>query len=187
MRAAATPHAGDWFHAPPITAVRLLLSDEAILIAVGFRLGSRTCQPHSCVYGAMVDAKGLHGLLCKRSAPRQIRHAQMNDIIWRSVKKRSIWLSRNRLVSHGQTEKDRMGNDDPMDEREAVGLGRDHPRYVCELLYWRDIDESDISGRQRRKTKRQSTPIWSTRTISCQSQSRQMVPGMNWLWSSSRS
>ena len=87
LRAAATPHAGDWLHASPITAVGLRLSDEAIRIAVGFRLGSRICQPHSCVCGAMVDAKGLHGLLCKRIAPRQIRHVQMNDIIWRSVKK----------------------------------------------------------------------------------------------------
>ena len=81
LRVAATPHAGDWPHAPSITAVGLRLSDEAIRIAVEFRLGSRTCQPHSCVCGAMVDAKGLHGLSCKRSAPSQIRHAQMNDII----------------------------------------------------------------------------------------------------------
>ena len=81
LRSAATPHAEDWLHAPPITAVGLRLSNKAIRIAVGFRLGSRTCQPHSCVCGAMVDAKGLHGLSCKRSAPRQIRHAQMNDII----------------------------------------------------------------------------------------------------------
>ena len=41
-----------------------------------------------------------------------------------------------------------------MDEREAVGLARDYPRYVCELLYWRDIAESESSGRQsgRKKT-----------------------------------
>ena len=38
LRAAATPYAGDWLHAPPITAVGLRLSDEAIRIAVGFRL-----------------------------------------------------------------------------------------------------------------------------------------------------
>ena len=44
--------------------------------------------------------------------------------------------------------KTRWGNDDPMDEREAVCFGHDHPRYVCKLLYWRDIDESDSSGRQ---------------------------------------
>ena len=87
LKAAATLHAVDWLHAPPITAVELRLSDEGIRIAVGFRLGSRTCQPHSCLCGLMVDAQGLHGLSCRKSAPRQIRHAQMNDIIWRSVKK----------------------------------------------------------------------------------------------------
>ena len=110
LGAAATPHAGDWLQAPPITAVGLRLSDEAIRIAVGFRLGSRTCQPHSCVCGAMVNAKGLHGLSCKRSGPQQIRHEQMNDIIHGGPsRKRSIRLSRNRLVCHGRTEKDRMG------------------------------------------------------------------------------
>ena len=109
--AAATPHVGDWLHAPQITAVGLRLSDEAIRIAVGFRLGSRIRQPHSCVCDAMVDAKYLHGLSCKRSAPRQIRHAQMNDIISSEglSRKRSIRLSRNRLVCHCRMEKDRMG------------------------------------------------------------------------------
>ena len=82
-----TLHAGDWQHAPPITAVGLRLSDEDIRIAVGFRLGSKTCQPRSCPCGSMVNAQGLHGFSCRNSAPRQIRHAQMNDIIWRSVKK----------------------------------------------------------------------------------------------------
>ena len=57
LRAAATPYAGDWLHAPPITAVGLRLSDEAIRIAVEFRLGRRTCQPRSCVCGAMVDGR----------------------------------------------------------------------------------------------------------------------------------
>ena len=54
------------------------------------------------VCSAMVDAKCLHDLLRKRSAPRQIRHAQINDIIWRSVKKaqylavkESVGLSRS--------------------------------------------------------------------------------------------
>ena len=50
----------------------------------------------------MVDAQGIYGLSCRKSAPRQIRHAQMNDIIWRSVKKaqypavkESVGLSRS--------------------------------------------------------------------------------------------
>ena len=107
LRAAATPDAGDRLHAPPTTAVELRLSDEAIRIAVGFHLGSRTCQPHSCVCGAMVDAIGLHGLSCTKSAPRQIRHAQMNDMIWWSVKKAQYPAVKEPV--HGWTEKDRIG------------------------------------------------------------------------------
>ena len=82
-------HAGDWLRAAPITAVGLRLSDEAIRVAVGHRLGSTTCQPHTCICGVAVDAKGLHGLSCRKSSPRQIRHAQLNDIVWRAVKKRN--------------------------------------------------------------------------------------------------
>jgi len=34
LLAAASPHSGDWLHAPPITAVGLRLSDDAIRAAV---------------------------------------------------------------------------------------------------------------------------------------------------------
>ena len=87
LRVAASSHSGDWLHAPPITSVVLCVSDEAIRIAVGFRLGAATCQLHTCLCGLMVDAKGLHGLSCRKSAPRQIRHAQVNDLVRRAVKK----------------------------------------------------------------------------------------------------
>ena len=53
------------------------MSDQAIRVAVGFRLGAATCHPHTCLCGLMVDAKGLHGLSCRKSAPHQIRHAQI--------------------------------------------------------------------------------------------------------------
>ena len=50
----------------------------------------------------MVDARGLHGLSCRKSGPRHTRHSQVNDIIWRAVKraqipatKETIGLSRN--------------------------------------------------------------------------------------------
>ena len=33
----------------------------------------------------MVDPRGLHGLSCRRSAARQQRHAQINDIIHRAI------------------------------------------------------------------------------------------------------
>jgi hypothetical protein len=90
LLAASTPHAGDWLHAPPITSVGLRLSDEAIRVAVSHRLGCRACEPHTCVCGKAVDARGLHGLACRRSAPRQQRHSQLNDILWRAVKRAQI-------------------------------------------------------------------------------------------------
>ena len=50
LLAVASPHSGDWLHAPPITAVGLRLSDEAIGVAVAHRLDSKACEPHTCVW-----------------------------------------------------------------------------------------------------------------------------------------
>lgn len=90
LLAASAPHSGDWLQAPPITAIGLRLTDEMIRVAVGFRLGAITCEPHQCVCGTMVDARGLHGLCCRKSAPRHQRHSHMNDIIWRAIKRAQI-------------------------------------------------------------------------------------------------
>lgn len=90
LLAAAAPHSGDWLNAPPITAVGLRLDDEATRVAVAQRLGCRTCMPHTCPCGKLVDARGLHGLSCRRSGPRHQRHAQLNDIIWRAIKRAQI-------------------------------------------------------------------------------------------------
>ena len=109
LRAVASEHAGDWLHAEPITAVGLRLSDEAIRVAVGHRLGSTTCQHHTCICGVAVDAKGLHRLSCRKISPRQIRHAQLNDIVWRAVKTAQYPAVKTRLeyrvlTARGQTE-----------------------------------------------------------------------------------
>ena len=90
MKAAGALHAGDWLNASPTTAVGLRLSDEAIRVAVGYSLGSVTCQPHTCICGNKVDARGLHALSCRKSTPRHIRHSQLNDQIWRAVRKAQI-------------------------------------------------------------------------------------------------
>ena len=42
----------------------------------------------------MVDARGLHSLACRKSAPRHIRHSQLNDLIWRAIKKAHIPASK---------------------------------------------------------------------------------------------
>ena len=57
---------------------------------VGYRLGSSICQPHQCVCGSFADARGLHGLSCRNSVPRYVRHSLINDIIWRAIKKAQV-------------------------------------------------------------------------------------------------
>ena len=96
-----TPHAGDWLHALTLTAVGLRLSDDAIRVATGFRLGTIVRQPHICVCGTMVDARGLHSLACRKSAPRHIRHSQFNDLSWRALKKAQIPASKEPIGLYG--------------------------------------------------------------------------------------
>jgi len=52
-----------WLHAPPITAVGLRLSNEAIRVAVGMRLGINLSEPHQCQCGVVVDARGITRLI----------------------------------------------------------------------------------------------------------------------------
>ena len=85
LLAAASPHSGDWLHAPPISSIGLRLDNEMIRVSVGLRLGAKICEPHTCHCQKMVDPRGLHGLSCRRSAARQQRHAQINDIIHRAI------------------------------------------------------------------------------------------------------
>ena len=94
LKAVVTSHAGDWLHAPPLTAVGLRLSDEAIRVAIGYRLGTNICQPHTCACGSTVDARVLHGLACRKSGPCHIRHSQLSDLIWQAVKKAQIPASK---------------------------------------------------------------------------------------------
>ena len=80
--------------APPKTSIGMRLSDEMIRIAVVFRLGLRTCEPHNCSCGKEVNARGLHGLSCRRSSARQKRHEELNGIIWRSIKRNQLPVSK---------------------------------------------------------------------------------------------
>jgi len=98
LLAAASPHSGDWLHAAPITAVGLRLSDEAVRVAVAHRLGSKACEPHTCVCGKAVDAHGLQGLSCRRSAPGQQRHSHLNDIPWKAIKRAQMPMARDVTV-----------------------------------------------------------------------------------------
>jgi hypothetical protein len=90
LLAAAAPHSGDWLHALPITACGLRLSNEAVRVAVGLRLGTELCQVHQCTCGVNVDKRGLHVLSCKRNPGRTQRHHFINDLIWRAMSRASI-------------------------------------------------------------------------------------------------
>ena len=87
LKALVTSHIDGWFHAPPLTSVSLKLSNEEIRVATGNHLGHTICQPHTCICGAIVDARELHGLACRKSAPRHVCHSQLNDLLWQAVKK----------------------------------------------------------------------------------------------------
>jgi hypothetical protein len=61
------------------------LDNEAVRVAVALRLGLPLGTPHTCQCGADVDARGLHGLVCKKAQSRIVRHQQINDIVARSL------------------------------------------------------------------------------------------------------
>jgi len=90
LAAVSASHSGDWLHALPISSCGLRLDNEAIRVAVGLRLGINLCVPHPCPCGADVDARGTHGLACKRNAGRITRHHQLNDLVWRALSRAGI-------------------------------------------------------------------------------------------------
>ena len=90
LLAVRAPHSSDWLHALPISACGLRLDDKTIRVAVGLRLGADICEPHTCPCGSYVDSRGTHGMSCRSSAGRQSRHAQINDLVWRSLSRANI-------------------------------------------------------------------------------------------------
>ena len=88
--ASKAAHTGDWLNAPFITSIGLRMSNETIRVAVGVRLGAKLCDPHQRNCVALVDAKGLHGLSCRRSTGRHARHSLLNDTIRRALNKAGV-------------------------------------------------------------------------------------------------
>src|SRR6201996_7829045 len=85
LLAVSAEHSSDWLNALPVSSCGLRLSDEAIRVAVGLRLGATLCLPHQCPCGSEVDSLGTHGLSCRRSSARIQRHNALNDIIHRAL------------------------------------------------------------------------------------------------------
>ena len=81
---------GSWLHAIPSSALGLRLSNEEVRIAAGLRIGARLVREHKCVCGSPVAPDGLHGLCCKRSAGRHLRHRLANDVIARAFRSADV-------------------------------------------------------------------------------------------------
>ena len=90
LLAVSAPKSSDWLHALPIASCGLRLDDEAIRIAAGLRLGSKLCEPHTCICGNPADPRGHHGLSCRKSSGRTSRHHNLNDIVWRALVRAEI-------------------------------------------------------------------------------------------------
>ena len=116
---------------PPITSIGLRLSDEKIRISVAFKLGFRTCELHTCPCGNELNARDQHGLSCRRSSARQQQHAELNDIIWRSIKRAQIPVSKetSRFVTNG-LETSSLSHTRPMVMWQTTGLGCNRPGHV---------------------------------------------------------
>ena len=149
LKAVVTSHAGDWLHVPALTAVGLRLSEKAIRVAIGYRLGTNICQLHTYVCGATVDARGMHGLGCRKSGPHHIRHSQLNDLIFRAVKKSQISASKEPIaLSMADGKMPDGATLVPWIRGKVARLGRDSSRYVRGVTTTTDFNDSLRSSRK---------------------------------------
>ena len=93
--AAREPQSGALLNAVPITVISLRLSDEAIRISIGLRLGSNLCEAHVCTCATFVNVQGLHFFSCKRSSGKIARHDLLNDVILRLIQSAKIYAKKN--------------------------------------------------------------------------------------------
>ena len=84
--AASTNESGTWRNALPISSLGIRMDNNTIKVAVGLKLGSPLCRPHTCHYcGAAVDHLATNGLSCRWSEGRHRCHAAINDILHRAL------------------------------------------------------------------------------------------------------
>ena len=93
---------GDWLNALPLPGIGLKLDDASVRIAAGLRLGAPLVLPHKCVCDTMVSADGRHGLSCRKSAGRQSRHSEINEILLKAFISAGVLSTREPtgLITH---------------------------------------------------------------------------------------
>ena len=62
LLAASTKESVAWLSALPVSSLGLRMDNNTVRVAVGLRLGSPLCRPHTCYHcGAQVDSTATHG------------------------------------------------------------------------------------------------------------------------------
>ena len=97
LLAVSSPKAGAWLNAVPIRSLGLKLEDEDLRISVALRLGIKVSLPFSCECGVRVAENETHGLDCRRSSGKHIRHASANDVILRALQAAGVPSQREPL------------------------------------------------------------------------------------------
>ena len=69
----------------PVQKFTFITVNQQRRIAIGFRLGSKICERHKCVYGKEVTEDRWHGLHCLKSAGRFSRRSNLNALIKQSL------------------------------------------------------------------------------------------------------
>jgi hypothetical protein len=90
LLAASRKESGAWLNALPCPSLGLVLDDSSLRIAVGLRLGTPLCHPHTCVCGEHVDHLGTHGLSCVKKGGTFSRHSALNELIKQACSKVNV-------------------------------------------------------------------------------------------------
>ena len=85
LLALASHQASTWLTAIPISSLGLKLDNNTLRVAICLRLGTKICEPHTCICGQLVDPLGRHGLSCRLACGTHSRHKRVNDILRRSI------------------------------------------------------------------------------------------------------
>jgi hypothetical protein len=127
------PH-DDWLLALPVTSCGLRLSNEAIRVAVGLRLGIKICEAHTCPCGQFVDVLGTQSLSCKHASGRSARHHNLNDVVARALTRAGVPVQKEPLGLIRTDGKRPDGVTDAVAEREMLDMGRDRGQLRCIVL-----------------------------------------------------
>ena len=71
--------------AKSVPSLRTQVDVNTLTLAVALRIGAPVCKPHVWRCGDNVNTLGLHNLACKFSADWLAGHAELNDVVKRSL------------------------------------------------------------------------------------------------------